>query len=162
MSRMLNSRVIAAMAAAFAPLPAMAASTSSATFQVNANVQATCQISATNLSFGAYSGTLLANTSTITVTCTNNQSYDIGLDGGSSGGTVTARKMSGPGGAVLGYGLYRDNNHTTNWGNTIGTDTTHGTGNGSAQAFTVYGVLPADQLVMAGTYTDTITATITY
>lgn len=107
----------AAPVVVFLPLlltPAVAA-TGTSTFQVSANVQANCQISATNLDFGAYTGAQTSNTSTITVTCTNNQAYDIGLDGGTSGGGVNGRKMTGPGGAILGYSLSRDQNHTTNW-----------------------------------------------
>jgi spore coat protein U-like protein len=37
-----------------------------------------------------------------------------------------------------------------------------GTGNGAIQALTVYGQTPAGQYVSPGSYTDTITATITY
>lgn len=142
--------------------PAQAATNSKATFQVTADVEATCQISATNLDFGDYTGTQAASTSTITVICTNNQGYDIGLDAGTSGGGVTVRKMTGPGGAILGYGLYRDANHTTNWGNTVSTDTVHGNGSGGAQTLTVYGLMPSAEYVMSGVYTDTVTATATY
>ncbi len=138
------------------------ATTNTATFQVTANVLPTCQISAGNLNFGDYAGAALTNTSTITVNCTQNQGYDVGLDAGNGGGSVATRKMSGPSGAALGYGLYRDSNHTTNWGNTVGTDTYHGNGSGNAQPLTVYGQLPAAESVMAGAYADTITATITY
>jgi len=138
------------------------AATATSTFQVTANVQATCQISTTNLNFGNYSGTELTNTATITVNCTQNQGYDVGLNGGSNNLPVTARKMTGPGGTVLAYGLYSDSNRTTNWGNTVGTDTVHGNGSGGNQTLTVYGRLPANQLVTPGGYLDTITATITY
>jgi len=141
---------------------AMAATTKTSTFQVTANVQAVCQISSSNLDFGNYSGAQLTANSTISVTCTQNQGYDVGLNGGSGAQSVTARKMTGPGGTVLGYGLYRDANYTSNWGNTIGSDVMHGNGSGSAQSLTVYGKLPANQLVTPGAYSDTITATITY
>ena len=70
--------------------------------------------------------------------------------------------MTGPAGATLAYALYQDSAHTINWGNTVGTDTVSGTGNGSAQTLTVYGEVPAGQSVTPGAYTDTITATITY
>jgi spore coat protein U-like protein len=51
---------------------------------------------------------------------------------------------------------------STNWGNTVGTDTVAGTGNGAAQALTVYGQIAAGLYVTPGSYTDTITATVTY
>jgi spore coat protein U-like protein len=70
--------------------------------------------------------------------------------------------MTGPGGATLSYAMYQDSGHTTNWGNTVGTDTKSGTGNGSAQTLTVYGNLAAGQYPAAGSYSDTITATVTY
>lgn len=160
-SKIIRSAILGTALIGFGSAGAMAA-TSTSTFQVTANVQATCQISATNLNFGNYSGVELTNTSTITVNCTQNQGYDIGLNGGSNSLPVTGRKMTGPGGTVLAYSLYSDNNRTTNWGNTVGSDAVHGNGSGGNQTLTVYGKLPANQLVTPGAYSDTITATITY
>jgi len=143
--------------------PTVWAATATTTFQVTATVQATCLISATNLNFGTYTGVLVSSTSTITVTCTNTSPYNVGLNAGTApGATVTTRKMSGPGGALLAYALYQDAAHSINWGNTVGTDTVAGTGNGNAQALTVYGQVGAGQFVTPGAYVDTITATITY
>lgn len=101
------------------------------------------------------------------VTCTNTTPYNVGLSaGGATGATVTARKMTGTTGlatgVLLGYGLFTDSGHVTNWGNTIGTDTVTGTGSGAAQALTVYGEIPASELVAPGSYSDTITATVSY
>lgn len=144
------------------PKPAQAA-TATTTFQVTATVQATCLISATNLAFGTYTGVVTTSTSTITVTCTNTSPYNVGLNAGTAtGATVTTRQMSGPGGASLSYALYQDAAHTKNWGNTVGTDTVAGTGNGSAQALTAYGQVGAGQFVTPGAYVDTITATVTF
>jgi len=44
----------------------------------------------------------------------------------------------------------------------VGTDTVAGTGTGALQSLTVYGQLPANQKVLPGSYSDTITVTITY
>jgi spore coat protein U-like protein len=97
------------------------------------------------------------------VTCTNTSPYKVGLDPGTPAGTtVTTRKMSGPGGALLSYALYQDAAHTKNWSNTVGTDTVAGTGNGNAQALTVYGQVGAGQFITPGAYTDTITATVIF
>jgi spore coat protein U-like protein len=79
-----------------------------------------------------------------------------------TGATVTARSMTGPASALLSYQLFRDSGHSLNWGVTIGTDTVSVTGNGSAQVQTVYGQIPAGQFVAPGSYSDTITATVTY
>ncbi len=147
--------------------PARAA-TATSTFTVTATVQASCQISTTNLNFGNYSGLQDDATSTVTISCTNTTPYSVGLNQGSgSSATVTSRKMTGPGspggaGATLGYSLYQDSGRTVNWGNTAGTDTEAGTGNGTAQVLTVYGRVPASEFVTPGTYTDTVVATVNF
>ncbi len=65
--------------------------------------------------------------------------------------------------------LFTDAARTTNWGQTIGTDTVTGTGAGfavaNAVALNVYGRVPdtvANQSVPAGNYTDTVTVTVTW
>jgi len=153
---------IAVIGIAAAAVPALA-STATTTFNVTATVQATCLISASNLGFGTYTGSAIATTTTLSVTCTNGTTYNVGLNAGTSAGaTVSARAMTGPGAAILDYALYQDSGHSTNWGNTVGTDTKSGTGNGSAQTLTVYGNLTGNQYPTPGSYSDTITATITY
>jgi spore coat protein U-like protein len=137
-------------------------STATQSFNVSVTVASGCTITATTLAFGNYVGSLINATSTVSVTCTNTTAYNVGLNQGTHGGSVTTRKMAGPGGALLGYSLYQNSGHSTNWGNTVGTDTETGTGNGALQPLTVYGQLPAGQIVALGNYTDTITATVTY
>jgi spore coat protein U-like protein len=63
---------------------------------------------------------------------------------------------------LLGYKLFSNSGRATNWGNTVGTDTVTGTGTGNSQSLTVYGQVHAGQYFKPGSYTDTITATITY
>jgi spore coat protein U-like protein len=70
--------------------------------------------------------------------------------------------MTGPSSALLGYKLFSNSGYTTNWGNTVGTDTVAGIGTGTAQSLSVYGQLPAGQFVRPGNYTDTVIATVTY
>jgi len=143
--------------------PQAAAATVTTTFGVTASVGATCLVSATPMNFGSYTGLDDNVTSTVTVTCTNTTPYNLGLSAGlASGATVASRDMTGPAGALLGYELFRDAGHTLNWGVTIGSDTETGIGNGSAQGITVYGQVPPSQYVAPGTYSDTITATVTY
>ncbi|MES2390277.1 MAG: spore coat U domain-containing protein [Acidobacteriota bacterium] len=137
--------------------------TVTAQFSVTATEQPSCTLSASNLTFGTYSGVLVTSTSSITVQCTNSTTYNIGLNAGTAtGATVTTRNMTGPSASHLQYGLYRNSAHTTNWGNTVGTDTQSGSGSGTVQTLTVYGQLPAGQSTHTGTYSDTITATLTY
>jgi spore coat protein U-like protein len=141
------------------------AASTTTTFGVQVAITATCTInSASALNFGTQ-GILATNvdqTSTIQVTCTNTTPYDIGLDAGTgSGASVATRKLTN-GGATVNYTLYSDSGRSTVWGNTVSTDTVAGTGNGSAQNYTVYGRIPTQASPAPGTYTDTITVTVTY
>jgi spore coat protein U-like protein len=137
---------------------------SSTSFSATATVLASCAVSATNLDFGT-TGTLTSNidsTSSIKVSCTNGSPYQIGLDAGTgTGATVTNRKMT-LSGATVNYALYSNSSRTTNWGNTVGTDTVGGTGTGASQLLTVYGRVPSQSTPAPGTYTDTIVVTVTY
>ncbi|CAN7303121.1 Csu type fimbrial protein [Bosea sp. LjRoot237] len=140
------------------------AATATGTFQVQINIQAACTIaSATDMNFGNVGvlSTNIDSTSTITVQCTATTPYNIGLNAGLNGGAVTTRQMSGAGGTVN-YSLFRDPARTLNWGETIGTDTSVGTGSGSTQAYTVYGRVSAQATPSPALYTDTITVTVTY
>ncbi|MDH7787045.1 spore coat protein U-like protein [Ochrobactrum sp. 19YEA23] len=142
------------------------AQTATTQFNVQITITAACVFnSATNLDFGS-NGVLAANvdaTSTITVQCTNLTPYTIGLSAGNgTGATVTNRLMTGPASATVGYSLYTTAARTAVWGNTVGTNTVAGTGNGNAQAYTVYGRVPGQTTPAVGVYTDTITATISY
>jgi spore coat protein U-like protein len=143
--------------------PAWAATTTT-NFTVSATVVAACVASATNMNFGNYtasSGSPDNTTSTVTVTCTNNDGYTIALNGGDSG-HVAARTMLN-GANTLGYGVYTTSGYTTIWGDgTNGTVTVNGTGNGVAQNYTAYGQVPAAEYAAAGSYSDTLTATVTF
>ena len=155
----------AALVSAGLALSAAQAATSTATMPVTITIQNACNVSSvapTTLNFGTQ-GPLLAavnQTSTITVTCTKNAPYNIGLDGGTSG-NVNARTMIN-GANSVGYQLYSDSSRTAVWGNTIGTNTVASSGTGSAQAFTVYGQVPAQATPPAATYNDTVNVTVTY
>ncbi|MGA2674758.1 MAG: spore coat U domain-containing protein [Terracidiphilus sp.] len=138
-------------------------STVTAQFSVTSTVMAGCNISANALNFGTYAGSLTNATTNIFVTCTPSTSYNVGLNAGTaSGATVTTRAMTGPGTSLLAYSLFSNPAMSINWGQTIGANTVIGTGTGVQQSLTVYGQIPAGQVVNPGSYTDTITATVTY
>lgn len=150
------------MLAGCATATVAAAATATSSMSVTATVQATCTISAGALAFGAYTSAQLDASSTLTVSCTNTTPYNLGLDAGTgSGATVNSRKMTN-GAQTLTYSLYSDSGRSTVWGATIGSNTVSGTGNGSAQSFTVYGRITSGQLPTPGSYSDTVTATVTY
>jgi spore coat protein U-like protein len=134
-----------------------------ATFTVTATVVKDCGVSATALGFGNYTGAVNNASATVTVTCTNTTPYTVGLGPGlATGATVITRQMAitQPAGA-LNYSLLTGSYTGTNWGNTSPTWFS-GNGTGAAQPLTVYGVIPAGQHPTPGSYTDTITATVTY
>ena len=133
------------------------------TFTVTAFVVASCTMTTQNLPFGNYAGRLTNMVALISVTCTSTTTFNIGLDAGTAtGATVTTRRMTAGSGATLNYKMFRDAAHTVNWGSTVGTDTSSGTGTGSPQDFSDYGQIPAGQLVIPGAYADTIIATVSY
>ena len=138
------------------------AATATSTIAVTATVLSFCSLTALPLAFGNYSTALVNATTTLAVLCTVGTTYNVGLDlGQGSGATVSQRKMT-YNTSVLGYGLYADAAHSIAWGSTVGSNTQTGTGTGLTQTLTVYGQIPANQVVAPGLYTDTVTATITY
>lgn len=154
---------LAFAAAALLPVAAWPA-TATTTMAVTTTVLNSCIVVALPLAFGNYdptSATDTAGTTTVSVTCTSGVPYDVGLDKGTNGASVTTRKMIS-GGNLLPYALYRDSSHTLNWGTTIGTDVSHGVSLGVLQAVTVYGLIPKNATVPSGAYTDTVNVTVTY
>jgi spore coat protein U-like protein len=141
------------------------AATEQTTFTVSATVVAACAVSASNLSFGNYNPTLGSandNQTSLLVTCTNGAGYNVGLDAGAgSGATPAARKMMNSTNALL-YTLYRDSNRTLVWGDSVGSNTLASTGTGAQQTVNIYGRIGAAQTAPAGSYSDTITVTVTF
>ena len=133
---------------------------------ISATVLSACIVTSNSMAFGNYnptSATPTDATSTFDVTCTVGTNYSVGLNAGTkAGATVLTRQMTS-GANALSYSLYSDSSHGTNWGNTPGTDTPSQTTAGLLPStFTVYGRIPAQQNVQAGSYTDTVTITVSY
>jgi spore coat protein U-like protein len=132
-----------------------------------------CSVSAGNVAFGTYdplAASPLTSTGTVTATCNGISLFGVPITVALNKGlwgTFATRVMK-TGANTLNYNLYSDSAHTHIWGDgTSGTVTVGLTvnipflGSGSASA-TVYGQVPVSQDVAPGTYTDTITVTITY
>ncbi|QND55112.1 spore coat U domain-containing protein (plasmid) [Phyllobacterium sp. 628] len=158
--------IVAGVVAALGFSNPVFAATATGSFTVQITIQSSCiLVSAATLTFTSV-GVIAANddsSSALSVQCTNTTPYNIGLDAGTgAGASVAARKMTGPAGALVTYSLYSDTSRSALWGQTIGTDTVAGTGNGAAQPYTVYGRVPPQTTPAAGAYTDTVTVTITY
>lgn len=155
---------------AFVGGPAVA-TTTNLTFAVSLTIAAQCVINSTStLAFGSLgvlggaSGIVNNDqTSTIAVQCTNTTPFNIGLNEGANGSSVTTRKLLNTGSAAtVNYSLYSDTNHALNWGKTIGTDTVGDTGTGASVNYTVYGRIPPQTTPAPGTYADVVTVTVTY
>jgi spore coat protein U domain-containing protein, fimbrial subunit CupE1/2/3/6 len=144
---------------------ANATTTITSTFGVSLAITAQCVINSTaTLDFGS-NGVINGNIDTnspLVVQCTNTTPYAVALDKGtSSGGTIAQRKLIN-GGATVNYNLYTDSPGGTLWGDGTTGVTLAGTGNGAAQTITIYGRIPAQTTAAPGTYTDTITVSVTY
>lgn len=126
------------------------------------------QVSATAMSFGNYNaaapGAATAN-STITVSCVDAgrelPSFTVALSTGGSGTYSPRQLLSGLN--TLAYNIFTTGGFTTVWGNgTGGSVIVSDNGTVNSVSFTAYGRVPAGQYVAAGSYTDTITVTVTY
>ena len=134
--------------------------TATSTFQAKIIIQNDCTVSSPNaLDFGTV-GLLSTNKDTsmdFTVTCTNGAAYTISMDNGQNASGSTNRMKNGT--EYVSYELYQDNGYTTVWDTS---STVGGTGTGTAQTYTVYGRVPPQPTPSAGTYTDTVTITVSY
>lgn len=147
-----------------ASLPA-AATDLTTTFQAKIVIVNACTaLSADTLDFGSQ-GVLSAavdQTTTLNVTCTSGAPYTVKLSAGanpSTAGDINTRRMKNGASDYVGYNLYSDSPGGTAWDNTTGVSRS---GTGSAEAITVYGRVAAQATPPAGTYTDTVTVTVSY
>lgn len=143
------------------------AATATTTIPVSATVIDSCTIHSDALPFGNYNGItggMLDVAATMSPVCTNGTSYAISLDAGVGvGATASNRKLTGPVGANLMYGIYTDAARTTAWGDgSNGTVQKFGLGTGNAQPIQIYGRVAAEQNSPVGAYSDTLTVTLTY
>lgn len=140
------------------------------TFQVTATISSSCTVSGSNLNFGSAIdplavGVPLDATSTLSVNCSNTTPYTVSLNAGANAGgatNFTTRTMKS-GSDTLGYQLYLDSGRSTVWGDgTSSSSAKNGTGTGSVQSLSVYGRIPTLANVVPGSYTDTVTVTVSY
>ena len=103
-------------------------------------------------------------TGTVTVTCLPNLAYDIGIDKGQgAGATENHRLLTKQGGnQLLNYNLFQDAAHQHIYGTMIGQNTLHQIATGSPEVITIYGEIPSNQAVGAGSYLDRVTILVTF
>lgn len=147
-----------------ASMQPVVAATTSGTLLVSATVLNTCIVVAAPLLFGNYSpsdASDLDAATAITVTCTIGTAYNVGLDKGANGSSVTDRSMKF-GTELLNYQIFKDAGRTQNWGNTVGNDTVAKTAGLLPDIIPVYGRITKNQNVSAGLYGDSVLVTVTY
>lgn len=121
---------------------------------------AACSVNVTPVSFGPYdvfSTSPLTATATVTVDC--NKSSVISLSKGSSS-SYTWRRLT-KGSDYLLYNLYRNVSMTLIWGDGTGGSSTVSVSSG-VNTTTIYAQITASQDIPAGSYSDSIVATITF
>ncbi len=149
------------------------AGSSTTSFNVTATVVNDCIIASTNIAFGNYDPTgttAVTAQGSVTAKCTKGDSVSVALNqganpAGASTAAVPARQMAN-GTNLLPYHIYIASASTTEWGTgTVGTNepaAQTSTSAGTALTFTTYGSLPAGADVPAGSYSDTVIATVTF
>lgn len=161
--------MFSAMAAQAGPSP------QTGSLNVTASVAKSCSITGTSdVAFGAYDpadanfAAPLDASGSVTIRCTKNTTYDIALGQGANaapGSTcVSPLRRMASGTERLAYGLFSDAGRTTTWGCDATNDVTRTetTGPSSPDTVTVYGRIPAGQDVADGSYSDTVTVTVTF
>lgn len=153
----------AALALVVVPLQGSGAGTSTTTLAVGVTVVSNCKVAAAALTFANYVSGQTENvdtTTTLSYSGCPNESLKFELnDGNNVQGSY--RGMRSSGGSVLGYQLYRNANYNSliGTGSNAVSFTAPSSGSGTV---TVYGRIPANQSVPAGSYTDTIGVTLTF
>ncbi len=166
-----SARTLAAIAATTALVAALAprasAATATANLTVNATVTKNCTVSTSALAFGSYDPVVanasanLDGTGGVTVACTRGATASIALGSGSNA-SGAARRMGDGTGNFLTYELYSDSGRATAWSNGAGALTLNAAPSRAARDFTVYGRIAGNQDVPAGTYGDTVVATVNF
>ena len=144
------------------------AATASTNLSVSATVINNCLITTSALAFGSYdpvvanSAADLDGTGVVSVACTKGVAPTIALGLGSNASGST-RRMTDGSGHFLTYELYKETGRVTVWGAAGGALlSTSAAPSKDARDFTVYGRVTAGQDATAGSYTDTVVATVNF
>jgi spore coat protein U-like protein len=156
---------LAIVAVGFTPVASAASAT--ANLGVSATVTNNCLISTAALAFGSYdpvvanASTDLDGTGTVTVSCTKGATATIGLGVGSNA-SGSVRRMKDATTNYLTYELYQDAGRTTIWDEGAGLVSPGAAPSKAARNFTVYGRVASNQDAAAGSFTDTVVATVNF
>jgi spore coat protein U-like protein len=163
--RIALSGLVAVLALFLASAPASAQTTDDDTFDVTITVQNACTISVENLSFGIVNDLtpVISGSTEGTVTCTAAAPVSVAFNLGTAGGTFATRLMAN-GTDTIGFNLYSEAAAGDILGDgTSGTETIELTSTGDADTFQIYGrTVAAQNPKPLGTYSTTVTATVTF
>jgi spore coat protein U-like protein len=147
---------------------AHAAGSASTSLALSASVSNNCTISTSAVGFGSYDPVVvnatanLDGTGTVSIACTKGATTTIGLDLGSNA-SGSVRRLTDGSSNYLTYELYQDSGRSTVWGNAgAGLFTPVAAPSRTLRSFTAYGRVAGSQDVPAGTFTDTVTATVNF
>ncbi len=159
--------------------PALLAAAATSSFTVNATITNGCAFGTSlsspvtslgSINFGSFASVpanidvvSTSGAGSVVVTCTPGATVAIAMDYGTHGGSATQRYMANSGAtATLAYQLYQDSAHTRVWG-TAALAMTVSSFPATTQTYPVYARLFSfTTSPTAGTYTDTVTVTLTY
>lgn len=150
----------------FAQQTGAATTATSSAFNVTGTIEATCTVLAETHQFGSIAIPTpdeppIDSVSAIRVTCPPTVGYTVSLSFGDNP-QGTQRRMNWNGN-LINYNLYVDTTRTSIWGDGTGNSVVSGGGGtGTEQRLSVYGRIQPKQSGPPGTYSDTITVTITY
>jgi len=140
------------------------AGTTTTTMSTQTQVVASCLFPAasTSVDFGPLGTTLgtASATGSLTVQCNVDTLAKVGLDNGLNA-ISGQRKIKDTGTNTIDYALFQDAAHAVVWGNSD-PDRLSLTTTGTNQTKTIYGTLNYINLVPAGTYSDTVIATVEF
>jgi spore coat protein U-like protein len=150
-----------------ATVPTSAQSPQTATLGVSANVNNNCTITTTPATFGvaydpvgAHLAANLDGAGSVIVACTKGTSATIGLDPGGSFSGGTRRMTDGT--DFLAYELYQPSGFTTVWNTTTGLLSPAAAPSKAPRTFTVNARIPMNQDVTAGSYADSVLASVNF
>lgn len=166
-----TSVILAALAfCVFYAKDSLAIGSVNGTLNITATVPSGCAVTTTPVSFGAYLSNQPADvyaTGAISVNCPFSTIYSVDLGSGIYyPGAVTFRRMNNGGIAAadyLNYYMYWGCNWCTLAGTGVMTgSTTGGTGNLTWQNYTIYGIISGAQVVNPGSFSDSVTVTVSW
>jgi spore coat protein U-like protein len=124
---------------------------------------AACSVTVAPVAFGTINSMAQSRgTGEVVVRCDEPASFRVGLSPGRGGGD--GRRMEGPGGARLDYGLFADPGYTIPWGDgqAIGNPMAGRSEGTGPVRLTIYGIIPRQPGLPAGEYGDSLQVTLSF